>query len=128
MCVNSSGNAPTLTCGGSLGFFITPKQKAHFAGRDAKYWRQCGFREANHWHIFWERPVIRPFWAEFHKALKSILNTDLPLQFSTLFLGNVDFQARRPDEYLFGILISAGKKKRLTRRWLLPEPPQYRSG
>lgn len=56
--------------------------------------------------------MIRPFWAEFHKALKSILNTDLPLQFSTLFLGNVDFQARRPDEYLFGILISAGKKNR----------------
>lgn len=56
--------------------------------------------------------------SEFHKALKSILNIDLPLQFSTLFLGSVDFQARRPDEYMFGILILACKNA-LTK---LPEP------
>ena len=103
-------------------FFITPKQKARFAGGESKCWRQCGSREANHWHIFWDCPVIKPFWAEFHKALKSILNTDLPLQFTKLFLGNVDFQTRRPDKYIIGILITACKKA-LTRRWLLPEPP-----
>ncbi len=66
MYVNSSGNV--LTYGGSLGgsalsdFFITPKQKAHIEGGDTKCWRQCGFLEANHWHIFWECPVIKPFW------------------------------------------------------------------
>lgn len=44
------------------------------------------------------------------------------MQFSTLFLGNLDLQVRRADEYLFGILITAGKKA-LTRHWLLPDRP-----
>lgn len=103
-------------------FFITPKQKAHIVGGDAKCWRQCGFQEANHWHIFWECPVIKPFWVEFHKVMESILKTTMPLQFSTLFFGITDFQTRSSERYLFGILTSAGKKT-LTRRWLLPEPP-----
>lgn len=103
-------------------FFITPKQKARFAGGDATCWRRCGAQEANHWHIFWECPVIRPFWADFHQILEIILNTDLPLEFATLFLGKLDFQTGRQDKYMFGILITACKKA-LTRRWLLPEPP-----
>ena len=44
------------------------------------------------------------------------------MQFSTLVLGNFDLQVRKADEYLFDILITAGKKA-LTRRWLLPDPP-----
>ena len=104
-------------------FFITPKQKAHFTGGEAACWRTCGHWEANHWlHIFWECPVFEPFWPELHKVLSGLFNTNLPLQFSTLFLGNVDLQVRKDDEYLFDILITAGKKA-LTRRWLLPDPP-----
>lgn len=103
-------------------FFITPKQKTHFTGGEATCWRQCGHREANHWHIFWECPAIKSFWTELHKVLRGIFNTNLPMQFSTLFLGNLDLQVRRDDEYLFGILITAGKKA-LTRHWLLPDPP-----
>lgn len=66
--------------------------------------------------------MIKPLWTEIHKAAENILNIALLLHFSTLFFRNVDFQARRPDEYLFGILITAGKKA-LIRYWLLPEPP-----
>ena len=104
-----------------VGFFITPKQKAHFTGGEAACWRQCGHQEANHWQIFWECPVVESFWAELHKVLSGLFNTNLPLQFSTLFLGNADLQVTA-DEYLFDILITAGKKA-LTRRWLLPDPP-----
>ena len=103
-------------------FFITPKQKAHLTGGEAECWRQCGHREANHWHIFWECPVLEPFWTELHKVLSGLFNTNLPKQFSTLFLGNLDLQVRKADEYLFDILITAGKKA-LTRRWLTPDPP-----
>ena len=37
-------------------------------------------------------------------------------------LESADFQAGCPDEYMFGILISASVKKVPMRRWLLPEP------
>lgn len=67
-------------------YFITPKQKAHFSEEDAKRWRQCGLWERNNCHVFWEHPVMRSFWTDFHQALKHILNIDLPFQFSTLFL------------------------------------------
>ena len=65
--------------------------------------------------------MVESFWAELHKVLSGLFNTNLPLQFSTLFLGNADLQVTA-DEYLFDILITAGKKA-LTRRWLLPDPP-----
>ena len=102
-------------------FFITPKQKAHFSEGEATCWRQCGSREANHWHIFWDCPVIKNFWAEFHRSINTIFNTNLQLEFAILFLGHPNLQ-KRSDEYLFGVLISACRKV-LTRHWLLPEAP-----
>lgn len=68
--------------------------------------------------------MIKPLWTEIHKAAENILNIAPLLHFSTLFFGNVDFQARRPDEYLLGILIIAGKKA-LTRYLCFLNPPQY---
>ena len=50
---------------------------------------------------------------------KSLLDTDLPLQFITLYLRlNFDFQARRCDEYLFGVLTCACKRR--THKALVP--------
>lgn len=37
-------------------------------------------------------------WAELHKASQSIINTDLTLKSSKLFLGKLDFQTGHPDE------------------------------
>jgi len=103
-------------------FFVTPKQKAHFSNGEATCWRQCGSQEANHWHIFWECPVIKNFWIEFHRTINTIFGANLPLEFTTLFLGHANFQTIRSEEYLFGILISACRKV-FTRHWLLPEAP-----
>ena len=36
-------------------------------------------------YIVVQCPVIKPFWGELHKAIKSIQNINLPLQFFTLF-------------------------------------------
>lgn len=86
---------------------IKPKQKAHIGGggiwgRIAK----CGFQEANHWHIFWACPVIKPFWAELHKALESIFNSPA---FATFYiiLRKCWFSGKT---VWFHILMSAGKK------------------
>ena len=79
-------------------------------------------REANHWHVFWGCPVIRPFWTEFQRSINTIFGANLPLEFTTLFLGHANFRTGRSDEYLFGVLISACRKV-FTRHWLLPEAP-----
>ena len=102
-------------------FFITPKQKTHFAGEDAKCWRLCGNQNANHWHIFWDCPVIRPYWTEIHKALEIIFKVKIPFQFEIFILGKTDFHAGHFNEYLFHILLLACKKN-ITKHWLLIDP------
>ena len=102
-------------------FFITPKQKTHFAGEDAKCWRLCGNQNANHWHIFWDCPVIRTYWSEIHKALETIFKVKIPFQFETFILGKTDFHTGHFNEYLFHILLLACKKN-ITKHWLLIDP------
>lgn len=101
-------------------FFITPKQKRHCTGEEPKCWRQCGSQDANHWHIFWDCPIIAQFWKDVHKNMESIFNVILPFEFMTLVMGKSKVQSE--DVYLYRILIAAGKKA-VTRHWLLPDPP-----
>ena len=100
-------------------FFITPKQKAHFIGEDSGCWRLCGSRDANHWRIFWECPVIRHFWLEIHKTLESIFNVKIPFQFCIFILGKASPRAL---QRIF-IWHSDICKKTITRCWLLPDSP-----
>ena len=66
--------------------------------------------------------MIKTFWEEFHRSINTIFGTNVQLEFTTLFLGHLNFQNGRSDEYLFGVLISACRKV-FTRHWLLPEAP-----
>lgn len=38
----------------------------------------CGCQEADHWHVFWDCPVIKPFWAEIHKTSTILVNHNGP--------------------------------------------------
>lgn len=131
--VNSSGNATNLLRWGEFAwkclirFFVTPKQKAHFAGEDLRCWRMCGSRDVNHWHIFWECPVIVHFWSEMHKILENMFHMKIPYHFKTFILREIYFLTGHLNKYLFGALISAGKKPSHDTGCILT-PPQQRNG
>lgn len=104
-------------------FFITPNQMTYWHTGTLGCWRKCGAQEAGHWHIFWDCSKIKPFWHEFHKALITIFKANnIPLQFSTIFLTNLDHLQDMRNKYLFMILVTAAKKA-VTRCRLLPAPP-----
>lgn len=93
VAVHLCGNAQTPTHGKNLAgnalsyFFITPKQKTHCTGKEPKCWRQCESQDANHWHIFWDCPIIAQFWKDVHKNMESVFNVILPFEFTTLVMG-----------------------------------------
>lgn len=105
-----------------LRFFITPKQKALCTG--AAYGRQCGALEANHWHIFWDCPVIKTFWTELHKTLGDLeqksphktLVTTRPTycigvdQHSKLYLsdGKDQIFPPTPERYIWKMMVQVG--------------------
>ena len=102
-------------------FFRTPYQEK-YKGANIPCWRQCGSTVANHHHIFWECPKLSVFWKDVQKSLGSVFNSQIPLNFESLYLGNISFLELRRDIKLMQILLVASKKA-ITRRWLSPIPP-----
>ncbi|KAA0701446.1 hypothetical protein E1301_Tti024034 [Triplophysa tibetana] len=103
-------------------FFITPTQKRHQGSGDA-CWRLCGFSGANHYHIFWDCPLLRPFWSQICEHINHTFNSKVPCNFVNVYLGNVDVNNwRNKDKRLLWILLAASKKT-ITRKWLKPNLP-----
>uniref|UniRef100_A0A3P9LA26 Reverse transcriptase domain-containing protein n=1 Tax=Oryzias latipes TaxID=8090 RepID=A0A3P9LA26_ORYLA len=103
-------------------FFITPTQKRH-QGVGTSCWRLCGSSEANHYHIFWDCPVLISFWQEIHKCLEMTFQETFPFNALALYLGTVtQHMQSAADQYLMRILLVGGKKA-LTRKWLQPDAP-----
>ncbi len=53
-------------------YFITPSQKSHYDNTSPVCWRNCRNQSANHYHVFWDCPVMRDYWREIHNALQNI--------------------------------------------------------
>ncbi len=103
-------------------FFISPLQKRHLGG-GSSCWRLCGVNDANHYHIFWNCPLIIPYWQEIHKHINNIFRVDIPLRCVTIYFGDISFDGwNNNDKKLVQILLTASKKA-ITRKWLKPTPP-----
>lgn len=103
-------------------FFITPLQQRTQLPSTA-CWRACGAKEANHFHIFWDCPVVSPYWQDVHYHLNKVFDVDIPYSFETLYLGNITMDVWDYwDKKLLLILLVASKKT-ISRRWLKPNPP-----
>lgn len=103
-------------------FFITPHVKSHYDNGNSQCWRNCGCRVANHYHIFWACQNILKYWTDIHRAIQTILNTQIPFDFKTIYLGLLPLELRSIDTYLMSILLAAGKKA-LTKKWMTASGP-----
>lgn len=69
-----------VTClEGILLFFITPCQSAHYSLGKTGCWRSCG----GHYHVFWDCPVLHKYWTEINRALQTVFDTAIPLDFKS---------------------------------------------
>ena len=108
----------------TIRYFITPKLKSlQQGGQDqGQCWRQCGKTMADHFHIFWDCPLIQPFWQEVTKEIGAIFGIEIECSFVTLYLGRIPVGLMSRDTYLYKIILAACKKA-ITRKWLQVIPP-----
>ena len=103
-------------------FFITPVQQRTQIPSTA-CWRACGANEANHFHVFWDCPVLTSYWQEIHSHLEATFKVIIPCRFDTLYIGNISFDSwDYRDKKLLLILLVASKKA-ISRRWLKQDSP-----
>lgn len=124
MTTSSSSLWREFTWKNVVRFFITPyiKSKHHKDPDKAHCWRECGNLVAGHFHIFWQCAKITPYWTNVVTEIKKIMRFDLPCDFLTIYLGNLPQELRKSDKYLLLILL-AGAKKAITRKWLCEDAP-----
>jgi len=103
-------------------YFITPCQKSHYNNNLPICWRNCGNQCANHYHVFWDCPVMKDYWREINNALKDIFKCEIPLESKTMFFGHIPEEWPKRDKHLINILLVACKKS-ITRKWLSQESP-----
>lgn len=104
-------------------FFITPlQQRKQRPG--IRCWRACGLIEANHYHVFWECPVLATYWQEIHTHLEAVFQVNIPFRFDTMFLGSMDLEDWNHNDKRLLLMLLTASKKAITRRWLKPDPPQ----
>ena len=103
-------------------FFITPVQSSHHSS-SFSCWRQCGSVEGNHYHLFWDCPIILTFCQKIHTELESVFETKITFNWDKLFFGWIlSISTNYQTKYLLGIL-SIAARKAITRKWLKPDIP-----
>lgn len=105
-------------------FFRTPLVVSKFIDNpNGKYcWRECGM-VGDHSHIFWDCPMMLPFWRGIHREIDKVLGTSLlfiPSQF--LFDLTPEDMYTRDQKYLLHILLMIARKI-VTINWRNPQPP-----
>ncbi len=109
-------------------YLIAPKQKFKQTGEQPKSWRWCDKCVADHTHMFWGCPVLKPFRRGVHSYRQrssdvlSEMEYDIEFTCLSFYLGNMDLNLTKSDRYLLKIHMSASKKA-ITRRRLCRDHP-----
>lgn len=103
--------------------FITPKISSKASSTPQQCWRQCGYLEAHHTHIFWRCEKLKPFWKNVHLTLTKVLGYEIPFSCIVLYLGHISLVTLQEDRYLVKTLLTAARKT-ITRNWYKPDTPK----
>lgn len=65
---------------------------------------------ADHAHIFWGCPVLKPFWEGVHSNIREYLSYDTKFTCLSFYLGSMDSELPKNDRYFLKIFVAASKK------------------
>ena len=105
-------------------FFKTPSVVAKFIDNPAAIycWRKCGM-VGDHLHIFWDCPMMLPFWKGIKKEIDKAMGIDLPFTPSQFLLDlTLEDMYTRDQKHLLHILLMTARKM-VTVKWMNPQPP-----
>lgn len=86
-------------------------------------WR-CGESVGSHFHIFWECPVIGPYWTEIQKLLQKLLSTTIQLNPIYILLGLPIPDISKALQKLGSFILLAAKQA-IPRHCLSTSPPTF---
>lgn len=86
-------------------------------------WR-CSESIGSHFHIFWDCPLIGPYWTKIQDLLQTLLSTPIPLN-PMHFLLRLPFPgiSKASQKPMSFILLAA--KRAFLRHWLSTSPPTF---
>lgn len=104
-------------------FFITPQITSKQTSEQHQCWRKCGEIASHHTHIFWSCKKLEPFWRQVHLVICETLGYSIPFTCVVLYLGHLEGNVSKDDQYLTKILLIASKKT-ITKNWMKPDVPK----
>uniref|UniRef100_A0A3P9KVM4 Reverse transcriptase domain-containing protein n=1 Tax=Oryzias latipes TaxID=8090 RepID=A0A3P9KVM4_ORYLA len=104
-------------------FFKTPYTISKYdKNKSDLCWRKCN-KIGDHTHIFWDCPVLIPYWQGIQNIIKVITQVNLPLNPLYYIIGTLPEEGiEKKKVKLIQILLLVAKKM-ITRSWLKTSPP-----
>lgn len=104
-------------------FFRTPSIIFSFDKSKSKLcWRNCN-QIGDHTHIFWDCPILKPFWRGVMREIQVMLRCNLSLDFVHCVIGVAPREGfGKQHTKLIQILLLVARKM-ITRSWLKVQPP-----
>lgn len=104
-------------------FFRTPSIIHSFDKNKSNLcWRNCNLI-GDHTHIFWDCPVLKPFWKEVQGEIQNMLNCKLSLELVHCIIGipsGGDLGGKLIKVIQILLLVA---RKMITKSWLKAQPP-----
>lgn len=107
----------------TMRFFRTPSVTCHFSKNKSNLcWRNCK-NVGDYSHIFWDCPILIPFWQGVIREIQNILKCNLTLDMVHCVIGVAPNECFKKEEVKMIQLLLLVAKKMITKHWLKVQPP-----